>query len=132
MKLKKRFLFLLTMILTLSIGAMPVSARWTYTAGTSASLGFEGTTAYVDVSITGYSTAKSISGKVYLEEQVSANSWKTHTTWNVSSSNSDLAFSGSTSVTSKKTYRVYVVVTVYGKDGGSEDVSFYGPTRTCP
>jgi len=103
----------------------PVGIQWATVDAILLSLDFSGGKANVSGNIQGKSNVSKIDATFSLREKSSNGSFVTVYTWpTVSVNESTLRFSGSTSATSGKTYRLYVTATVTASSG-SEVITYY-------
>ena len=99
--------------------------QWATVDAVVLSLDFSGGKANVSGNIQGKSNVSKINATFSLREKGSNGTYTTIYTWPATSVNgSTLRFSGSTSATSGKTYRLYVTATVTSSSG-SEVITYY-------
>lgn len=114
-----------TVLATSSSMFSQVGVQWATTDAIALSLGFSGGKANVSGNIQGKSDVTKINATFSLKEKDSDGSFTTKYTWpSVSTTDKTLRFSGSTSATSGKTYRLYVTATVTSSSG-SEVITYY-------
>jgi len=102
-----------------------VGVQWATTDAIALSLDFSGGKANASGNIQGKSNVTKIDATFSLKEKGSDGSFTTKHTWpSVSTTDKTLRFSGSTSATSGKTYRLYVTATVTSSSG-SEVITYY-------
>jgi hypothetical protein len=112
--------------LNVSAAAVPISPLWTNTQSVTLNLSFSNGTANASGVILGQSNTASISASFSLKELNSSGSYVTTYTWPTKyATGTLLTFSGSTSATQGKTYRLYVTAVVTNTSGSAESVTSY-------
>lgn len=98
-----------------------VVEEYTYTNAVSSILTFSGSTATCQSTVNGKLNCNKIVGTQKLQKKVLW-WWSDVQTWSKTEYSNTLYMNNSTTVTSSGTYRVRIDATVYGNDGGSENV----------
>ena len=98
-----------------------VVEEYSYTQAVSSVLSFSGSTATCQSNVNGKLNCTKIVGTQKLQKKVLW-WWSDVQTWSKTSYSNTLYMNNSATVTSSGTYRVRIDATVYGSDGGSENV----------
>lgn len=102
------------MPLALPKGENSVEPRWSYISSIHPGLSSSGNTLYADVSVVAESSTSSITGTMFLEEEVATNDWDSVKSWAIQGTGSAFR-EGTYSGDSGSTYRLRVKVWVGGE-----------------